>query len=43
MIRAGGAAKNFFRKNLTVPKIVAQCRKRVIQYLFTLRRTIAYA
>ena len=34
---------NLFRKALTVPKIVAQCRKRTIPYLYTLRRTIAYA
>ena len=26
-----------------MPKIVAQCRKRVTPYLYTLRRTIAYA
>ena len=26
-----------------MPKIVAQCRKRVIPYLYTLRRTLAYA
>ena len=26
-----------------MPKIVAQCRKNVIPYLFTLKRTIAYA
>ena len=38
----GRASQNFlkfFRKNLTVPKIVAQCRKRVIPYLYTLIRT----
>ena len=33
---------NFFRKNLTVPKIVAQCRKHPIPYLNTLNRTIPY-
>ena len=45
-MRAGGAAKNFwklFRKILTVLKIVAQWRKRVIPYLYTFTRTIAYA
>ena len=47
--RAGGPAriksiqKIFFRNSLTVPKIVAQCRKRVFPYLYTLRRTTAYA
>ena len=49
IIHAGGPARKkiiskfFFRNSLTVPKIVAQCRKRVIPYLYTLRRTIAYA
>ena len=33
----------FFRNTLTVPKFVAQCRKRVNPYLYRLRRTIAYA
>ena len=41
---AGGPCQEFlifFRKNLTFPKIVPQCRKYPIAYLFTLRRTIA--
>ena len=33
----------FSGKNLTVPKIVPQCRKYPIAYLYTLRRTITYA
>ena len=53
--RAGGrACKKNFRKKFskkshsaencrTVPQKVAQCRKRVIPQLYTLRRTIAYA
>ena len=45
---AGGPArkissKEFFRKNLTVPKTVAHCRKYPIPYLNTLNRTIPYA
>ena len=32
-----------FQKNLTVLKIVAQCRQRVIPYLYPLKRSIAYA
>ena len=39
----GNRSKNCSRKSLTVPKIVAQCPKRVIPYLYTLNRTIAYA
>ena len=35
--------QNFFSKNLTVPKVVAQCRKYPIPYLNTLSRTIPYA
>ena len=35
--------KTFFSKSLTVPKIVAQCRKTAIPYLYTIRRTIAHA
>ena len=46
ILRMGGPARKksskFFSKNLTVPKIDAQCRKRVIQYLFTLPNAIAY-
>ena len=44
--RAGGAARKkriSFQNSLTVPKFVAQCRKRVFPYLYTLRRTIRYA
>ena len=36
-------SKNFFRNSLTVLKSVTQFRKRVLQYLITLRRTIAFA
>ena len=40
----GVTRKNkFSEKNLTVPKIVAQCQKTIIPYLCTLRRTRAYA
>ena len=39
----GKKSKKFSRKSLTVPKNVAQCRKQVISYLYTLKRTIAYA
>ena len=48
IIRAGGPArkdqfrKKSFRNSLTVPKVVAQCRKYPIPYLYTLSRTIAY-
>ena len=38
----GNRSKNCSGKSLTVPKIVAQCPKRVIPYLYTLNRTIAY-
>ena len=40
IIRAGAleeSSKNFSRRSLTVPKIVAQCRKYPIPYLNTLR------
>ena len=37
----GIGSKKFSRKSLTVPKIAAQCRKRVIPYLYILKRTIA--
>ena len=49
IIRAGGSAQkllNFSKKShsaencRTVPKIVTQCRKRVIPYLCTLRRML---
>ena len=44
IIHADGPAKNFetFRKNLTVPKTVAQCRKNPNPYLNTLNRTEPY-
>ena len=41
--RARVAQKTVFRKNLTVPIIVAQCRKWTTPYLFTLNRTTIYA
>ena len=44
-MRAGGGHTRifeFFSKNLTVLKIVAQCRKYPIPYLHTLNRTIPY-
>ena len=36
-------SEKILAKNLKVLKFVAQCRKRVFPYLYTLRRTIAYA
>ena len=40
--RGRGWPKNFFfRRSLRVPKIVAQCRKMNISYLYIFRRTIA--
>ena len=33
----------FFRNSLKVPEIDSEYRKRVIPYLYILRRTIAYA
>ena len=41
--RASQKFLRFFQKKLTVPKIFAQCQKLINSYLYTLRRTIAYA
>ena len=40
--RAGAGEPKIRKKNLKVPKTVAQCRKYPILYLYTLSRTIPY-